>query len=106
INGWPVGTCWWSANANFAYFGFEGVSDGSSNTALFSEHLLGFASGNQGSRPFAGSGDSKRGIYLLPGSGTSGIPDYTVMSTGSQQLALQGVQACKSVPSTQQADGN
>ena len=28
INGWPVGTCWWRANANFGYFGLEGVTDG------------------------------------------------------------------------------
>ena len=41
INGWPVGTCWWGADSNLAYFGLEGVTDGSSNTALFSEKLLG-----------------------------------------------------------------
>jgi prepilin-type processing-associated H-X9-DG protein len=94
INGWPVGTCWWSANANFAYFGMEGVTDGSSNTALFSEHLLGYAAGTQGLQPTAGSGtEAKRGIFLL-----TTIPDYTVQDTGNQVLAVQGLRACQSIP--------
>ena len=41
INGWRVGTCWWGADSNLGFFGLEGVTDGSSNTALFSEKLLG-----------------------------------------------------------------
>jgi prepilin-type N-terminal cleavage/methylation domain-containing protein/prepilin-type processing-associated H-X9-DG protein len=101
INGWPVGTCWWSANANFAYFGMEGVPDGSSNTALFSEHLLGWSTGNQGSLPTASGGvNAKRGIFYVPT-----LPDFTVMSTGNQTLALQGVQMCKAVPGTTVAQG-
>jgi prepilin-type N-terminal cleavage/methylation domain-containing protein/prepilin-type processing-associated H-X9-DG protein len=93
INGWPVGTCWWSANANFAYFGLEGVTDGSSNTALFSEHLLGYASGTQGNPPTAGQGTlALRGIYYAT------LPDSNVMSTGNATLALKGVQMCQSLP--------
>ncbi len=41
VNGWTVGQCWWGADSNLAYFGLEGVTDGSSNTGLFSEKLLG-----------------------------------------------------------------
>jgi prepilin-type N-terminal cleavage/methylation domain-containing protein/prepilin-type processing-associated H-X9-DG protein len=92
INGWPVGTCWWGADSNFAYFGMEGVTDGSSNTGLFSEHLLGFPSGQSGSQPTSSIGDSKRGIYY------ANLPTYTVMGTGNMTLALQGVQTCQSLP--------
>jgi prepilin-type processing-associated H-X9-DG protein len=93
INGWPVGTCWWGASANFAYFGLEGVTDGSSNTALFSEHLLGYAAASSaGGAPFAGTNDAKRGIYA------ANLPNYTVMNTGNMQLALQGVRACQAIP--------
>jgi prepilin-type processing-associated H-X9-DG protein len=94
INSWPVGTCWWSANPNFAYFGFDAITDGSSNTGLFSEHLLGYAAGTQGPPPSAGSANAKRAIYSL----TTGIPNSNQMSSGNAVLALQAVQACRSVP--------
>jgi len=93
INGWPVGTCWWSANANFAYFGLEGVTDGASNTALFSEHLLGYAAGTQGNQPTAGDVNARRGLFF-----PAGIPDYTIQDTGNQAAALAGVQICKGIP--------
>jgi len=92
INGWGVGTCWWGANANLGYFGLEGITDGGSNTALFSELLLGYAAGTTGAQPGPGSAEARRGIYLV------GIPvDY---DHGDQAGALSGYQICRSVPPT------
>jgi prepilin-type N-terminal cleavage/methylation domain-containing protein/prepilin-type processing-associated H-X9-DG protein len=92
INGWPVGTCWWGADSNFGYFGLEGITDGSSNTGLFSEQLLGFPNGESGSQPTSSVGQTKRGIFY------ANLPTYTVMGTGNMALALQGVQLCQSLP--------
>jgi len=94
INGWPVGTCWWGADSNLAYFGFEGVSDGSSSTALFSEMLLGSAAADPA--PTVGSSKGHRGIYLDP---PGGNPGYNL---GNANLALQNVQACNNLPGTTQ----
>jgi prepilin-type N-terminal cleavage/methylation domain-containing protein/prepilin-type processing-associated H-X9-DG protein len=93
LNGWGVGTCWWGANANLGYFGMEGVVDGSSNTALFSEVLLGFAAGTtgQGPTPNRGGDVAKRGIYIL---GTLPV-DF---DSGDTAGALQGMKICQSVP--------
>jgi prepilin-type processing-associated H-X9-DG protein len=98
VNNWAVGTCWWGADSNLGFFGLEGVTDGSSNTALFSEKLIGYPNG-QTPLPYAtNSTDAKRGIFL-----TSNIP-YTYNS-GNMALALQGLQACNALPGTTQAWG-
>jgi prepilin-type N-terminal cleavage/methylation domain-containing protein/prepilin-type processing-associated H-X9-DG protein len=92
INGWGVGTCWWGADSNLAYFGMEGVTDGSSNTALFSEMLMGKTAGDSVSAAQVlapGTADSKRGIYLV------NVP--TNYGSGSMTSALQGIQICKSI---------
>jgi len=96
INGWPVGTCWWGADSNLAYFGIEGVTDGTSNTALFSEKLLGAAAADP--NPTAGSSKGRRGIFVDP----PGLnPGYAL---GDPNLALQNVRACQSVPGTTQSN--
>jgi len=93
INGWNVGTCWWGADSNLAYFGLEGVTDGSSNTALFSEKLLGAST--QDPAPTVNSATGKRGIYLINPSSPA-----NAYNTSNPTLALQNMQLCNSQPGT------
>ncbi len=89
---------WWGSDANLGFFGLESVTDGTSNTALFSEKLIGTSNGNP--LPYAtASTDAKRGIFLV-----STIP-YTYNST-NLALAVQGIQACNATPGTTQANGS
>ena len=82
---------WWN-NANIASFGFQGIIDGSSNTAMFSEHLLGLAS-----NPviLANSPNKKRGLFP---SGANINKD-----AGDINNTNAFVTACKSIPGTTQA---
>jgi prepilin-type N-terminal cleavage/methylation domain-containing protein/prepilin-type processing-associated H-X9-DG protein len=91
----PPGTAWWGADGNLGFFGFESVTDGTSNTALFSEKVLGNPQGNP--PPFGGAGaNARRGVF-----------DVSTLSvaynSGNQMLAIQSMQACNSIPSTQRA---
>jgi prepilin-type N-terminal cleavage/methylation domain-containing protein/prepilin-type processing-associated H-X9-DG protein len=92
----PVGSAWWSADANLGFFGLEGVTDGTSNTALFSEKLLG--SSSAGPFPYAGdTTNARRGIFAV-----ASMPPTGNASTATVN-ALTGLQACQSVPGTTQA---
>jgi prepilin-type N-terminal cleavage/methylation domain-containing protein/prepilin-type processing-associated H-X9-DG protein len=91
----PVGTCWWGADSNLGFFGLEGVTDGTSNTALFSEKLLGIIS--SGPFPYAGDqNNAKRGVFPANMPTNYNAPTQTAN-------ALTGMQACQSVPGTTQA---
>ena len=96
INGWPVGTCWWGADSNLAYFGIEGITDGSSNTALFSEKLLGHSTSDP--NPTVSSANARRGVYVDP-------PGMSVAAnSGNRDLAIQSVRACNSMAGTTQSN--
>jgi prepilin-type N-terminal cleavage/methylation domain-containing protein/prepilin-type processing-associated H-X9-DG protein len=88
----PPGYYW--NNGNNAYFGFQSATDGTSNTAMISEHLLGQIAYWM-PIPRA-SADFKRTEYTA----TVDLPASS-LDTGNLQLALQFVQACKSIPGSQ-----
>jgi len=76
-------------NSNSGTFGFEGITDGTSNTALFSEKLIGL-NGNQ---------------VIYPGTANARRAQFTVGLTvnvdqGSQAQALAFYQQCRGVPAT------
>jgi prepilin-type N-terminal cleavage/methylation domain-containing protein/prepilin-type processing-associated H-X9-DG protein len=81
--GWPP--------QNKAYFGLQSVSDGTSNTALFSEKLLGLA-GNPVVNP--GGRNGNRGYYKVATAG------YNLPPNTATNEALTFLNACKSAPST------
>jgi len=78
---------WWGAagDTNMAFFGFEGVTDGTSNTALFSEKLMGVATAVTSNSP-----NGKRGLYSATYPGA--------YNTGNSTSAIAGLAACKSLP--------
>jgi prepilin-type N-terminal cleavage/methylation domain-containing protein len=87
-------------NYNCGSSGFEGVSDGTAQTAMISEKLIGTASYTS----IGASGtDALRAMWLPPNALT-----INVDTGGSQgeQLALQFVQACSAIPGSQSSSGS
>jgi prepilin-type processing-associated H-X9-DG protein len=80
---------WNGAANNFGPIGIENIRDGTSNTGLFSERLVGMAGDPDVLRS---SPDFKRAIYTAP----SSVPGRNAGPAG----ALQFIQACNSLPGT------
>jgi prepilin-type N-terminal cleavage/methylation domain-containing protein/prepilin-type processing-associated H-X9-DG protein len=95
---WDYAGVYWNSNSG-STFGFEGITDGSSNTALFSETLLGSGPTSPISLSAAGTRVSTY-MWYLP---LAVIPDQGPQG-GIQ--ALQFMQACKALPGIQQSIGN
>lgn len=85
---------WWGADANMAFFGFEGVTDGTSATALFSERLLGIP-GNPTIR--RDNAQWKRGMFPAAYPGAMNNPDLTV--------TLAALNLCKQTPGSATSGG-
>ncbi len=80
---------WWGADSQFAFFGFEGVTDGTSNTALISEKLLGLANNPV---VYPGTNDGRRGFFTANYSGA--------LDSTNGAGALTALAACKSIAAT------
>jgi prepilin-type N-terminal cleavage/methylation domain-containing protein/prepilin-type processing-associated H-X9-DG protein len=94
INGWVPGQYWWGADNNLGFFGFESVTDGTANTGLFSEKLLGWSAGNS-TVLTSNAAEARRGIYTI----TTISTDYNnVAGNGGSAGALKAVQACQAIP--------
>ncbi len=87
------------SSPNLAPVSIASVTDGTSNTAMFSEHLLGAGSGLDGLQagyvsPYvAGTGLAKRCLFQV--SSVAPLPDQ---GAAGVNVAMQLVTACKSIP--------
>jgi prepilin-type N-terminal cleavage/methylation domain-containing protein/prepilin-type processing-associated H-X9-DG protein len=85
-------------NGNNGSFGTESVIDGTSNTAMISERLVGLFSANS-VYPTAVYPGNRLALRFLFNTNFTVNPD-----TGNAQEALQFVQTCQSIPGTQSAN--
>jgi prepilin-type N-terminal cleavage/methylation domain-containing protein len=99
FNGPGGPSCWWGPDPNLGVFGLDGITDGSSNTALFSEKLQGL---NDGQPIYAdGSQRAKRGFFPINVSYPFGTA-----SSGNAAIAMQEYQACKGLARSTLAGGS
>ena len=81
---------------NLGPVGIEAVADGTSNTAMFSERLIGVGGGATSSIA-AGTRNALRTSYRLPIS--------TKVAAGTGDDAMAAVKACQAIPATQMSVG-
>ena len=89
---------WMPDAQNFGPVGIEQIRDGTSNTGLFSERLMGIINGPAILR---NSPDYKRAVFVNP-PGVTGVPTHPTAppTTNFQSLYLTFVQQCNSMPGT------
>jgi prepilin-type processing-associated H-X9-DG protein len=93
-----TGTSGGYTNGNVGTVGVQSIIDGTSNTCMFSEKLVGVSTPASGG-VFPGSSQAKRVIFQV--SSVTVTPDG-----GSSAQALQFMQACQNIPGTQASLGN
>jgi prepilin-type N-terminal cleavage/methylation domain-containing protein/prepilin-type processing-associated H-X9-DG protein len=98
MNGNAFSNCQCYTNSNTGSFGVEGITDGTSNTAMISEKLIGVQTPATGGITPTSGVMAKRVIFQAVGATVS--PD-----TGNSAQALQYMQACKSVSGNAQPLG-
>jgi prepilin-type N-terminal cleavage/methylation domain-containing protein/prepilin-type processing-associated H-X9-DG protein len=91
---------WYNNGNNAGAFGVEGVMDGTSNTAMFSEHLIGIGDGSSsGPLVTRSDGTAKRAMFLIAITLT---PDD---ATNGPANALKFAQSCATIPGTTVSKG-
>ena len=93
------GSYWWGNDSNLGFFGFEGVTDGTANTGLFSEKLLGFPNNSGGATLYSNAAEARRGIYTVAQISTNYNNNQNNAATSGNAGALASILACQNTPS-------